>query len=90
MSYLYKYPVGIQAIHRVSACHGHTYTKIGRNRRSVFIVLSCVFLALFGNSANIPVAHLPGARVITGHIVTYSGMRSIVTRPWYDPCKNLR
>src|SRR5262249_32878235 len=53
----------------------YAYTKMGINRRYVFLVL---FLSLFGSSVNIPVAHLPGEQVITGHVVTYFGMRYIV------------
>src|SRR5438309_6025277 len=53
----------------------YAYAKIGVNRRYLFAVL---FLSLLGSYVNIPVAHLPGEQVITGHVITYFGMRYIV------------
>ena len=53
----------------------YAYTKIGVDRRYVFAVL---LLSLFGSYVNIPVAHLPGEQVITGHVITYFGMRYVV------------
>src|SRR5262249_10453428 len=50
-------------------------TQIGVDRRSVFLVL---LLSLVGSSVNLPVAHLPGERVMTGRTITYVGMRSII------------
>jgi len=53
----------------------YAYTKIGVDRRYVFAVL---LLSLFGSYVNIPVAHLPGEKVITGHVITHFGMRYVV------------
>jgi uncharacterized membrane protein len=53
----------------------YAYTKIGVDRRYVFAVL---LLSLFGSYVNIPVAHLPGEQVITGHVITYFGMRYVI------------
>ena len=58
----------------------YAYTKIGVDRHYVFAVL---LLSLFGSYVNIPVAHLPGEhlpgeQVITGHVITYFGMRYVV------------
>ena len=50
----------------------YAYTKIGVDRRYVFLVL---LLALVGSYVNIPVAHLPGEQVVTGRTITYFGMR---------------
>jgi uncharacterized membrane protein len=53
----------------------YAYTKIGGDRRYVFLVL---LLSLVGSYVNIPVAHLPGEQVITGRTITYFGMRYII------------
>jgi len=50
-------------------------TKIGVDRRSVFLVL---LLSFVGSYINIPVAHLPGEQVITGRTITYVGMRYVI------------
>src|ERR1700746_3476604 len=53
----------------------YAYTKIGVDRRYVFLVL---LLSLVGSYVNIPVAHLPAEQVITGRTITYFGMRYII------------
>src|SRR5262249_31490794 len=53
----------------------YAYTKIGVDRRYVFLVL---LLSLVGSYINIPVAHLPGEQVITGRTITYVGMRYVI------------
>jgi uncharacterized membrane protein len=53
----------------------YAYTKIGVDRRYLFAVL---LLSLLGSYVNIPVAHLPGERVITGQVITFFGMRYVI------------
>jgi uncharacterized membrane protein len=53
----------------------YAYTKIGIDRRALFAVL---LLSLLGSYVNIPVAHLPDERVITGRVVTHFGMRYVI------------
>jgi len=53
----------------------YAYTKIGVDRRYVFLLL---LLSLVGSYVNIPVAHLPGEQVVTDHVMTYFGMRYII------------
>ncbi len=53
----------------------YAYTKIGVDRRYVFLVL---LLSLVGSYVNIPVAHLPGEQVVTDRVMTYFGMRYII------------
>jgi uncharacterized membrane protein len=53
----------------------YAYTKIGVDRRYLFAVL---LLSLLGSYVNIPVAHLPGERVITGRVITFFGMRYVI------------
>ena len=53
----------------------YAYTKIGVDRRYVFLLL---LLSLVGSYVNIPVAHLPGEQVVTDRVITYFGMRYII------------
>jgi len=53
----------------------YAYTKIGVDRRALFVVL---LLSLLGSYVNIPVAHLPDEQVITGRVITHFGMRYII------------
>ena len=53
----------------------YAYTKIGVDRRSVFLLL---LLSLLGSYVNIPVAHLPGEQVVTDRVMTYFGMRYVI------------
>ena len=53
----------------------YAYTKIGVDRRYVFLLL---LLSLVGSYVNIPVAHLPGEQVVTDRVMTYFGMRYII------------
>jgi uncharacterized membrane protein len=53
----------------------YAYTKIGVDRRYVFLLL---LLSLLGSYVNIPVAHLPGEQVVTDRVMTYFGMRYVI------------
>ena len=53
----------------------YAYTKIGVDRRYVFLLL---LLSLVGSYINIPVAHLPGEQVVTDRVMTYFGMRYVI------------
>ena len=46
----------------------YAYTKIGVDRRYVFLLL---LLSLVGSYVNISVAHLPGEQVVTDRVMTY-------------------
>ena len=50
----------------------YAYAKIGIGRRHMFALL---ILSLLGSYINIPVAELPAKEVLSGHQVTFFGMR---------------
>jgi uncharacterized membrane protein len=54
---------------------GYAYEKVGVHRRYVFLVL---LLSLLGSYVNIPVAEFPAERIVSGHEVTYFGMRYVI------------
>lgn len=53
----------------------YAYAKMGVNQRYVFGLL---LLSLLGSYVNIPVATLPAEQVLSGHEVSFFGMRYIV------------
>lgn len=53
----------------------YAYEKMGVHRRYVF---SLLLLSLLGSYVNIPVAELPGERIVPGHVVPFFGMRHVV------------
>jgi uncharacterized membrane protein len=53
----------------------HAYEKMGVHRRYVF---SLLLLSLLGSYVNIPVAHLPAERVLSGETTTFFGMRYVI------------
>lgn len=53
----------------------YAYEKMGIDRRYVFALL---FLSLVGSYVNIPVAQLPGEKIISGQEVFFFGMRYVI------------
>jgi uncharacterized membrane protein len=53
----------------------YAYEKMGIHRRYVFALL---FLSLVGSYVNIPVAQLPGEKIISGQEVFFFGMRYVI------------
>jgi uncharacterized membrane protein len=53
----------------------YAYEKIGVSPRHVVALL---MLSLLGSSVNIPLAHLPGERIVTGEVVAFFGVRYVV------------
>jgi uncharacterized membrane protein len=54
---------------------GYAYEKMGVHRRYVFLVL---LLSLLGSYVNIPVAEFPAERIVSGHEVSFFGMRYVI------------
>jgi uncharacterized membrane protein len=60
----------------------YAYEKVGIHRRWVF---SLLMLSLLGSYVNIPVAHLPAERVLSGEAYTFFGMRYVIPKVLESP-----
>lgn len=54
---------------------GHAFERLGLSRRAAVLIL---FAALLGSGINIPVAELPGERVVEPRIIQFFGMQYVV------------